>query len=111
MIKKVINNKDKELTYKELNKKCKLALENKEYETVLLYSYAMIEDILLSMLHHLYVINRYNDSILPNDYIDRIIRPLLGYKSESDKNKLYKIKNISTKINLIKLFNKKNKDI
>ena len=111
MIKKVINNKDKELTYKELNKKCKLALENKEYETVLLYSYAMIEDRLLSMLHHLYVINRYNDSILPNDYIDRIIRPLLGYKSESDKNKLYKIKNISTKINLIKLFNKKNKDI
>ena len=56
-IKKVFNNSDKQLTYSMLNKKCKLALENKEYETVLLYSYAMIEDRLLSMLHHLYVIN------------------------------------------------------
>ena len=110
MIKKVINNKDKELTYKELNKKCKLALENKEYETVLLYSYAMIEDRLLSMLHHLYVINRYGDSILPNDYIDNIIRPLLGHNNEAEKSKVYKIYNITTKINLIKMFNKKNKD-
>ena len=47
-IKKVFNNSDKQLTYSMLNKKCKLALENKEYETVLLYSYAMIEDRLIT---------------------------------------------------------------
>ena len=109
-IKKVFNNSDKQLTYSMLNKKCKLALENKEYETVLLYSYAMIEDRLLSMLHHLYVINRYNDSILPNDYIDNIIRPLLGHNNKAEKSKVYKIYNITTKINIIKIFNKKNKD-
>jgi hypothetical protein len=111
MIKKVINNKDKELTYRELNKKCKLALLNNEYETLLLYSYAMIEDRLLSMLHYLYVIDRYSESLLPNDDIDKIIRPLLKYNNESDKSKVYKINNITTKINILKIFNKKNKDI
>lgn len=111
MIKKVTDNKDKELTYRELNKKCKKALENKEYETVLLYSYAMIEDRLLSMLHYLYVIDRYSDSLLPYDYVDKIIRPLVGYNSESEKYKVYKIYNITAKINILNVFNKNNKDL
>ena len=111
MIKKVENNQEKRNTYAVLNKKCREALDNKEYETVLLYSYAMIEDRLLSMLHYLYVVNRYDDKLVPADYIDRIIRPLLKYNIDADKNKIYKINNISTKIKLIKIFNKKNIDV
>ena len=37
MIKKVIDNDDKKLTYSVLNRKCKEALERKEYEIVIMY--------------------------------------------------------------------------
>lgn len=105
MIKKVMDNIDKRLTYSVLNKKCKEALAKKEYETVIMYSYAMIEDRLLSMLHYLYIVNRNEDRLLPVDYIDNIIRPLLKYNLDADKNKIYKINNITTKIKLIRIFN------
>ena len=109
-IKSIENNIEKKQTYAILNKKNKIALENNEYETVILLSYSMIEDRLLSFLHYLGVINRNNTPIYPDDYIDSIIRPLLKYKENVPKERVYKLNNISTKIKIIKLFLKNAED-
>lgn len=106
-IKSIENNIEKKQTYAILNKKNKIALENNEYETVILLSYSMIEDRLLSFLHYLDVINRNDHPIYLNDYIDNIIRPMLKYKENTPKERVYKLNNISTKIKIIKLFLKK----
>ena len=107
----VENNIYKKQTYTILNKKNKIALENKEYETVLLLSYSMIEDRLLSFLHYLGIINRGDSILYPNDYIDSIIRPMLKFKENIAKERVYKLCNISTKIKIIKLFLKNNDKI
>lgn len=109
-IKLVENNNEKKQTYAILNKKNKVALENNEYETVILLSYSMIEDRLLSFLHYLGVINRNDNLVYPSEYIDNIIRPLLKYKENVPKERIYKLNNISTKIKIIKLFLKNNDD-
>lgn len=106
-IKSIENNFEKKQTYAIINKKNKIALENNEYEAVILLSYSMIEDRLLSFLHYLGIINRNDHPIYPNDYIDNIIRPMLKYKENTPKERVYKLNNISTKIKIIKLFLKK----
>ena len=70
IIKSVECNKDKQETYRSLNRKCKTFFEEGNYEALLLYSYAMIEDRLLSMLHYLYVINRKSKKLVPEDNIE-----------------------------------------
>jgi len=86
-------------------------LENNNYESVLLLSYAMIEDRLLSMLHYFYLIEDKNKCLYPSDYIDGYIRHFLKYKENSRKEEVYKIYNISTKIKMLKLFiNNNNED-
>lgn len=108
----VVDNYEKKETYSSLNKKCKMYLENNSYESVLLLSYAMIEDRLLSMLHYFYLIEDKNKCLYPSDYIDGYIRPLLKFKENSKKEEVYKIYNISTKVKLLKLFinNNNNED-
>lgn len=102
-IKQVKDNKDKQETYRSLNKKLTDAYKNNNYESVLLLSYAMIEDRLLSMLHYLYLIEDRNNKIYPCDLVDKIIRPILGFNIDSNKKDVYRIYNISTKLKLLKL--------
>lgn len=109
-IKPIENNIEKKVTYAFLNKKNKIALENKEYETVIHLSYSMIEDRLLSFLHYLFVVNREDEKLYPSDYIDKIIRPMLKFKVNVPKQRIYKMNNISTKIKVLKIFLKKDDD-
>ena len=110
-IKQVKDNNDKQETYRSLNKKIKETYKNNNYECILLLSYAMIEDRLLSLLHYLYVINRNNSKLVPEDYIDEMIRPILKFDEKAQKEKIYKINNIIIKIKIIKIFSKKNSNI
>ena len=48
------DNMSKHHTYQELTKKRDNSLKNENYVEAIAYSYAMIEDRLLSFLHHLY---------------------------------------------------------
>lgn len=57
-IDKVVDGLNKHYTYIELNKRKKLAYEIGDYLSVIHYSYAMIEDRLLSFLHYLYITNK-----------------------------------------------------
>lgn len=106
----VLDNKDKQLTYQELNKKLKLAYENNNYHEIINLLYAMIEDRLKTILDLLYVIEDRNKTPYPCDYIDRILRNLLNYNSEADKKKIYKINNISTKLIILEKILKSKSD-
>lgn len=110
-IEPVKDNISKQITYQELNKKCKQALKDNNYETVILLTYAMIEDRLLSFLHYMYIIDRNNNIYYPTKEIDTIIRPLLKYKEDSNIKQVYKIFNISTKLKILKLFTNNNSNI
>ena len=110
-IEPVKDNISKQITYQELNKKCKQALKDNNYETVILLTYAMLEDRLLSFLHYMYIIDRNNNIYYPTKEIDTIIRPLLKYKEDSNIKQGYKIFNISTKLKILKLFTNNNSNI
>ena len=103
------NNMEKHNTYQELTKKRDNSLKKENYVEVVTYSYAMIEDRLLSFLHHLYVIDRYNFKL------EDLVSPHLANvkRKNDDLESEYKphIENISTKISIIKtLYNYKGKD-
>ena len=100
-IKKVEDNEDKKITYAILNKNLKLSYEKMNFHEVINLSYAMIEDRLLTILDLLYIIDRNIYPYYPTDEIDKILRPVLKYNLDADKNKIYKINNISTKLKII----------
>ena len=75
MIKKVFDNYDKQRTYRELNRLCKNALDNKHYFEVLTISYAMIEDRFKSLFYYLYLVSDKEDDALNNK-----IKLILSYK-------------------------------
>lgn len=106
----VNDNNEKKITYQELNKNLKSAYENNNYHEIINLSYAMIEDRLKTILDLLYVIEDRNKNPYPCDYIDRILRNLLNYKDDPDKKKIYKINNISTKLNIIEKIIKSKSD-
>ncbi len=90
------SNDDKSKTYKVLQEKCKKALEHEDYGTLLLFEYAMFEDRLTSFLYYLHLIPNKNKLELPPKLF-YIIKPFLR------KNSSPQIKNISTKIAILKI--------
>ena len=63
---KVTDNKDKQLTYQQLNKKLKQSLEVSNYHETINLSYAMIEDRLKTILDLLYIIENRNKKLEKN---------------------------------------------
>lgn len=101
-IDEVLSLMDKHITYVELNTKKEKALKDKEYISVIHYSYAMIEDRLLSFLYYLYIINRSNYDLEP-EVEQSIIKINNDFKPQFN--------NISTKIKIIKkIYNYKKDD-
>ena len=96
------DNQDKKLTYKILNAKLKESYTSGNFHEVINLSYAMIEDRLKTILDLLYIIEDKKEKLYPCDSIDRIIRPILKFNLDGDKKNIYKINNISTKLNIIK---------
>lgn len=92
---------DKHNTYQILNERKKDALKKKNYLEVISYSYAMIEDRLLSFLHYLYIINRNNYPFKLESDVKKSITKLLYPKEEKDESNPH-FNNLNTKINLIK---------
>ena len=98
----VNDNKEKQKTYTELNRRRNTAIENNNYVEVIAYDYAMIEDRLLSILKHLnliklditgtYIIN----PNLRNDVYE------FYYDDPKEKHKDPIINNITTKYKIIK---------
>lgn len=105
---KVTDNKDKQLTYQQLNKKLKQSLEVSNYHETINLSYAMIEDRLKTILDLLYIIENRNKKPYPHDNVDKIIRPVLKFDLKGEKKNVYKINNITTKLNIIKRILKSN---
>ena len=100
VIDKVIDNKDKQNTYRELNKRRNEALKSKKYVEVIAYDYAMIEDRLLSILKHI-------DLIELNDYKYNINKEIkdefcLLYYNDDKNHDLPHINMMNTKIKIIK---------
>ena len=93
------DNQDKKLTYKILNAKLKKSYTSGNFHEVINLSYAMIEDRLKTILDLLYIIEDKKEKLYPCDSIDRIIRPILKFNLDGDKKNIYKINNISTKLN------------
>lgn len=112
-INKVTSPMDKHYTYKELNIKKEKALKDKDYISVIHYSYAMIEDRLLSFLHYLYIIDRdkypYKLESIVKDEMTALLDKNKSEKKGNDYNP--NINNISTKIKIIKkIYNYKKDD-
>ena len=104
------DNMEKHNTYQELTKKRNNSLKKENYVEVVTYSYAMIEDRLLSFLHHLYVIDRYKFKL--EDLVSPHLASVMRKNSEIESEYKPRIKNISTKITIIKaLYNYKGTDL
>lgn len=111
---KVKSNMNKHYTYLELNKRKKQAFKEGNYLEVIQYSYAMIEDRLLSILHYLYVVNRNEYPYKLEKYVEESITKLLypkRYIEENMRTSSPCINNINTKLNIIKkIYNYKKDD-
>ncbi len=109
-INKVSSNMNKHLTYTELNRRKDVSLKNKDYFSVVHYSYAMIEDRLLSILHYLYIIDRNEYPYRLEKKMEKSFTNLLYPKKENDCSKP-NFNNLNTKINALKkICNYKNDD-
>ncbi len=73
---KVTDNKDKQLTYQQLNKKLKQSLEVSNYHETINLSYAMIEDRLKTILDLLYIIENHIFQIIWNKNLKKIMEML-----------------------------------
>ena len=103
------DNMSKHHTYQELTKKRDNSLKNENYVEAIAYSYAMIEDRLLSFLHHLYVIDRYKFKL--EDLVSQHLAKKMRKNNDVESEYKPHIENISTKINIIKkLYNYKGID-
>lgn len=111
MIKAAENNMSKHLTYQELNKRKMDAYSNGNYMESIQYAYAMIEDRLLSILHHIYIINR---NIYPYKFEESVAVELTKMLYPNKENKVAnpRFENINTKITIIqKIYNYKGENL
>jgi hypothetical protein len=99
-IKKVKDNYDKMDTYIELNETCTKAIEEGNYFTVIILSYAMIEDRLLSLLHHLYLVDRNLTKPRPDTNVKDLVMEIMEINRAGKLNE-YDFFKLSSKINLI----------
>ena len=93
-IKKVETNYAKKDTYYELNKICQEALKENNCFTVIVLSYAMIEDRFLSFLYYLYLIDRNIEKPKPSPDIEKFVFEIM----KSSRSNFF---NLSTKIEII----------
>lgn len=111
LIKAVDDNMSKHFTYKELNKRKIDAYNNGNYMESIQYSYAMIEDRLLSILHHIYIINRKEYPYKFEEKVGAEMTNIL-YPNKNKKIAQPRFDNINTKITTIqKIYNYKGEDI
>ena len=102
------NNIEKYNTYYKLIEELDLAYKNKEYNTVIINSYALIEDCLLSILKCLGIIKD-RDELYPLDIVDEELKFVFKHNlcdkkgKKRTKNERYRVlNNISSKLNYIK---------
>ena len=99
---------EKQLTYRELNKRRNQAQRNGNYVEMITFEYAMIEDRLLSILKHLNIVIIIKDKPTINNNL-RDSFYIMYYKND-DEHEDPKLYNISTKIKIIDLIFKYNGD-
>ena len=97
----VDGNKEKQLTYAEQKKRYSLAMKYGFYYEAILIDYALLEDRLKAILYHLGMIaERTNDKIWSKNkpFVKKVVSDELG----EDNAKRLILKNITTKINIIR---------
>ena len=89
--------KEKQLVYAREYKRLSKAIKEEYYLEAIVIGYAIVEDRLVSFLHHAGIVSRNRDDLRINRCVYPYIRRLLGKKDDST----VKVKDITVKINLI----------
>ena len=91
--------KEKQLVYAHEYRRLKKALQEEFYLEAIAIGYAIIEDRLVAFFHHAGIVSRQNGTLA----INRSIYPYMRELMKKDKDASIKIKDISVKMDLIKM--------